>query len=40
MIAEKNFRRRNTPELLEDVYAGKQFIDRFSVNEISRTLAA
>ena len=32
MIAEKKFRRLNAPELLEDVYAGKTFVDGVAVN--------
>jgi len=42
MIAEKKFRRLNAPELLEDVYAGKTFVDGVAVNvkKVNRRLAA
>jgi putative transposase len=33
MIAEKRFRRLNAPELLEDVYAGKKFVDGVAVEQ-------
>jgi transposase-like protein len=42
MIAEKKFRRLNAPALLEDVYAGKQFVDGVGLNrrKVNRRLAA
>jgi transposase-like protein len=42
MIAEKKFRRLNAPELLEDVYAGKTFVDGVAVNvkKVNQRLAA
>lgn len=42
MIAEKKFRRLNAPALLEEVYAGKQFVDGAVVNgkKVNRRLAA
>jgi len=40
LIAEKKFRRLNAPELLEDVYAGKKFVDGVAVNKVNRKLAA
>src|SRR2546427_2220524 len=36
MIAEKKFRRLNAPELLEDVYAGKTFVDGVAVRSEER----
>jgi hypothetical protein len=40
LIAEKKFRRLNAPELLEDVYAGKKFVDGVAVRKVDRRLAA
>ncbi len=40
LIAEQKFRRLNAPELLEDVYEGKRFVDGVAVNKINRKLAA
>jgi len=40
LIAEKKFRRLNAPELLEDVYEGKRFVDGVAVNKVNRKLAA
>ena len=40
LIAEKKFRRLNAPELLEDVHAGKKFVDGVAVNKVNRRLAA
>ena len=40
LIAEKKFRRLNAPELLEDVYVGKKFVDGIAVNKVNRKLAA
>ncbi len=39
-IAEKKFRRLNAPELLEDVYAGNEFVDGVAVRKVNRRLAA
>ena len=36
MIAEKKFRRLNSPELLEQVYNGPRFEDGIEVEEMSR----
>ena len=38
--AEKKFRRLNAPELLEEVYQGKKFVDGVVVNATQRRLAA
>ena len=40
MLAEKKFRRLNAPGLLEEVYAGKKFVDGVGVNKVNRGLAA
>jgi putative transposase len=40
LLAEKKFRRLNAPELLEDVYAGKKFVDGVAVTKVNRRLAA
>ena len=40
LIAEKKFRRLNSPALLEEVYAGKKFVDGVAVNKVNRKLAA
>ena len=40
MIAEKKFRRLNTPMLLEDVYQGKKFVDGVAVRKVNGRLAA
>jgi len=41
MVGEKNFRRLNSPWLLEDVYGGKKFLDGEMVgdNESGRRAA-
>ncbi|MBI4490036.1 MAG: transposase [Deltaproteobacteria bacterium] len=39
-IAEKRFRRLNAPELLEEVYQGKKFVDGVPVTKVNRRLAA
>jgi len=36
MIAEKKFRRLNSPELLEQIYNGQLFEDGIEVEEITR----
>lgn len=40
MIGEKKFRRLNAPELLEEVYQGKKFIDGVAVKKVNGRLAA
>jgi putative transposase len=40
MIAEKKFRRLNSPELMETVLRGRQFVDGIAVEERSRTRRA
>jgi len=40
MIAEKKFRRLNAPELMEEVYQGKKFVDGVAVKKVNRRLAA
>jgi putative transposase len=40
MIAEKKFRRLNSPELLEAVHRGQQFVDGIALEERSRTRRA
>ena len=40
MIAEKKFRRLNSPELLEQVYKGQLFEDGIDVEEITRKRSA
>ena len=40
LIAEKKFRRLNSPELLEAVHRGQQFVDGIAVEERSRTRRA
>jgi putative transposase len=40
MIAEKKFRRLNTPELLEQVYNGQLFENGIEVEQVSRKCRA
>ena len=40
MVAEMKFRHLNAPELLEEVYQGKKFVDGVVVNKVNRRLAA
>jgi transposase-like protein len=40
LIAEKRFRRLNAPERLEEVYAGKKFVDGVEVKKLNRRVAA
>jgi hypothetical protein len=37
MVAEKNFRALNSPWLLKDIYAGKQFVDGEMVMTTNRS---
>jgi len=40
MISEERFRRLNAPQLLEDVYQGRKFVDGVAVKKVNRRLVA